>query len=151
VSHPDPNAPADRTPIEAGEVWENPATGELARVVETLFGLAREGHVNEKGMPGPLQLALIGREFSDVIVFRRPPPAIQRGLFGALAPIARARGYRGTYPCLSRTTLAPRPQGRANDPKEQGAPPGHCVCSKGIGPHREWTGDPGLATSCEFA
>ncbi len=78
-------------------------------MIETLFGLAREGHVNGKGMPSPLQLALIGREFSDVIVFRRPPPAIQRVLFGALAPIARARGYRATYPSLSRTTLAPRP------------------------------------------
>jgi mannose-6-phosphate isomerase-like protein (cupin superfamily) len=202
VSHPDPNAPADRTPIEAGEVWDNPVTGELARVlempwenpegrgvaeltavpgarvagehlhpgiherfsavsgeltvlrdgqrstlgagesadiapgtwhdwwnegevdavvrveitpgerfvhmIETLFGLAREGHVNGKGMPSPLQLAMIGREFSDVIVFRRPPPAIQRVLFGGLAPIARARGYRATYPSLSRTTLAPR-------------------------------------------
>ena len=78
-------------------------------MIETIFGLAREGHVNEKGMPSPLQLALIGREFSDVIVFRRPPPAVQRVLFGALAPVARARGYRATYPSLSRTALAPRP------------------------------------------
>jgi mannose-6-phosphate isomerase-like protein (cupin superfamily) len=76
--------------------------------IETLFGLAREGHVNAKGMPSPLQRALIGQEFSDVIVFRRPPPAVQRVLFGALAPLARLRGYRGTYPSLSRTTLAPR-------------------------------------------
>ena len=34
---------------------------------------------------------------------------VQRVLFGALAPIARRRGYRATYPSLSRTTLAPRP------------------------------------------
>jgi quercetin dioxygenase-like cupin family protein len=202
VSHPDPSAPPDRTPIEVGEVWENPVTGEYARIeelpwrnpdgravaelravpgarvagehlhpalherftvvagelvvvrdgqrstlaageaaevepgvwhdwwneagvdaivkveitpgerfvhmIETLFGLGREGHVNSKGMPDPLQLALLGREFSDVIVFRRPPPAVQRGLFGVLAPIARARGYRATYPSLSRSTLAPR-------------------------------------------
>ena len=67
-------------------------------MIETLFGLGREGHVNSKGMPSPLQLALIGREFSDVIVFRRPPPAVQRVVFGALAPIARARGYRGDLP-----------------------------------------------------
>lgn len=43
-----------------------------------------------------------------MIVFRKPPPAVQRTLFGALFPIARARGYRATYPGLSRTTLAPR-------------------------------------------
>jgi quercetin dioxygenase-like cupin family protein len=82
----------------------------FAHLIETLFGLARGGHVNAKGMPNPLQLALIAQEFSDVIVFRRPPPGVQRVMFGALTPIARRRGYRATYPSLSRTTLAPRPR-----------------------------------------
>ena len=203
MSHPDPTAPPDRTPIQVGEVWENPATreratilelpyenpegrataeltahvgsrvvgehlhpalverftvleGELtlkldgatsvlregesavieanvwhdwwnasdrdararveitpgerfAHMIETLFGLARLGHTNDKGMPSFLQLALIGQEFSDVLVFRSPPPAIQRALFAVVAPIARRRGYRATYPQLSRTVLAPRP------------------------------------------
>jgi hypothetical protein len=77
-------------------------------MIETLFGLARLGHTNAKGMPSPLQLALVAREFSDVIVLRSPPPAVQRALFGVLAPIARLRGYRATYPQLSRTVLAPR-------------------------------------------
>jgi hypothetical protein len=79
----------------------------FTHLIETLFGLAREGHVNKHAMPHPLQLALIAPEFSD-IVFRKPPPAVQRTLFGILAPIARRRGYRATYPSLSRTTLAPR-------------------------------------------
>ena len=39
---------------------------------------------------------------------RSPPLVVQRALFGALAPIARWRGYRATYPQLSRTVLAPR-------------------------------------------
>jgi quercetin dioxygenase-like cupin family protein len=202
MSHPDPHGAPDLTPIEVGEVWENPVTGERAEIleltyanpegrasaeltalvgarvvgehlhpalverftvlegeltlkrdgqtsvlregesavieagvwhdwwnasdrdarvrveivpgerfahmIETLFGLARLGHTNAKGMPPPLQLALIAREFRDVIVFRRPPPTMQRALFGALAPIARWRGYRATYPQLSRTVLAPR-------------------------------------------
>ena len=59
-------------------------------------------------MPHPLQLALSALEFSDVIVFRSPPPVVQRAIFGALAPIARWRGYRATYPQLSRIVLAPR-------------------------------------------
>jgi quercetin dioxygenase-like cupin family protein len=80
----------------------------FAHMIETLFGLARLGYTNSKGMPDPLQLALIAREFSDVIVFRSPPPAVQRALFGALAAVARWRGYRATYPQLSRTVLAPR-------------------------------------------
>ena len=202
MSHPDPHGGPDLRPIQVGEVWENPVTGERARIlelpyanpegrataeltalvgarvvgehlhpalverftvldgeltlkldaqtsvlregesavieagvwhdwwnagdrnararveitpgerfahmIETLYGLARLGHTNAKGMPPPLQLALIGREFSDVIVFRSPPVAIQRAVFGALAPIAQVRGYRATYPQLSRTVLAPR-------------------------------------------
>lgn len=80
----------------------------FAHMIETMFGLARLGHTNAKGMPHPLQLALTASEFSDVIVFRSPPPTVQRALFRALAPIARRRGYRASYPQLSRTVLAPR-------------------------------------------
>ena len=202
TKHPDPDGPADRRRITAGEVWENPVTGECARIlelpwenpegraaaelvalvgarvmgehmhpsiterftplegeltvklngqisvlrqgetavitpgvwhdfwnatsqnvrvrveitpgerfvhiIETFFGLARLGHTDSKGMPHPLQLALVAREFSDIMVFRTPPAWLQRAIFGAMAPIARWRGYRATYPQLSRTTLAPR-------------------------------------------
>lgn len=34
VSHPDPDGPPDRTPIEVGEVWANAVTGERAVIVE---------------------------------------------------------------------------------------------------------------------
>jgi len=202
MSHPDPNGAPDLTPIQVGEIWENPVTRERATVlelpqenpdrrataeltarvgarvvgehlhpalverftvlegdltlkldgatsvlregesavieagvwhdwwnagdrdvrarvdvtpgerfahmIETLFGLARLGHTNSKGMPSPLQLALVAQEFSDVIVFRSPPRGVQRAMFGVLAPVARWRGYRATYPQLSRTVLAPR-------------------------------------------
>jgi len=80
----------------------------FAHMIETLFGLARLGHTDAKGMPHPLQMALFAREFSDVIVMRSPPLAVQRVLFGALSPLARWRGYRATYPQLSRTVLTPR-------------------------------------------
>lgn len=200
MSHPDPNGPADLTPIKVGEVWENPvnrervtilerpwdnperrATAELralvgARVVgehrhpvivekftvlegdltvkrngqtgilrqgetsvvepgvwhdwwnagdrdarvrveitpgdrflqmiETFFWLAKLGYTDSKGMPPFLQLALTAREFSDVVEFRSPPAIVQRTVFGALAPIARWRGYRATYPQFSRFVLA---------------------------------------------
>ena len=77
-------------------------------MIETFFGLARLGHTDRTGMPYPLQLALCAREFGDVIVFRSPPLLVQRVIFGAIAPLARWRGYCATYPQLSRTTLAPR-------------------------------------------
>jgi quercetin dioxygenase-like cupin family protein len=87
----------------------------FAHMIETLFGLAREGCVNARGMPNLLQLALTAQEFSDVIVFRKPPLAVQRVVFGGLAPVARRRGYRATYASLSRTTLAPRAVGASSD------------------------------------
>ena len=90
-------------------VWVEITPGErFVHMIETFFGLARLGHTDAKGMPNPLQLALSAREFSDVIVFRSPPLAVQRAIFAALAPIARWRGYRATYPQFSRIVLAPR-------------------------------------------
>jgi quercetin dioxygenase-like cupin family protein len=80
----------------------------FGHMIETLFGLARLGHTDSQGMPNLLQLALVAREFSDVMVFRSPPLVVQRALFGVLAPIARWRGYCATYPQLSRIVLAPR-------------------------------------------
>ena len=77
-------------------------------MIETFFSLARLGHTDAKGMPRLLQLVPIAHEFSDVVEFRSPPAAVQRIVFGALAPIARWRGYSGTYPQFSRTLLAPR-------------------------------------------
>jgi quercetin dioxygenase-like cupin family protein len=34
VPHPDPHELADLTPVEVGEVWENPVTGERATILE---------------------------------------------------------------------------------------------------------------------
>ena len=34
MSHPDPHGPPDRTPIQVGEVWENPVTRERATILE---------------------------------------------------------------------------------------------------------------------
>jgi hypothetical protein len=76
----------ETTVIEAG-VWHDwwNASNRNARVrveitpgerfshmVETLFGLARLGRTDNKGMPNMLQLAVIAQEFSDVVVFRAP-------------------------------------------------------------------------------
>jgi len=86
----------------------------FVHMIETLFGLARLGHVGADGMPNLLQLSLTAPEFADVIVFRSPPMLVQRLLFSGLAPIARWRGYRATYPQLSRSVLARRPQESAS-------------------------------------
>lgn len=75
-----------------------PLNTRFLEMLGTLFGLANAGKTNTKGMPNPLQLALIGQEFSDVIVFTKPPAAVQKVAFGILGGLGRLRGYRGIYP-----------------------------------------------------
>ena len=77
--------------------------------VETLFGLSRLGYTDDKGMPGFLQQVMMGREFSDMVQFRKPAPVLQKLLFAVLGAVATPLGYRGTYPELSRSVDAPRP------------------------------------------
>jgi mannose-6-phosphate isomerase-like protein (cupin superfamily) len=74
-------------------------------MIENLFGLANDGHANAKGMPNPLQLTMFATEFRDVLVFKRPPAAVQSLVFGVLRPVAVARGYRATYPQYGRSLL----------------------------------------------
>ncbi len=62
-----------------------------------MIGLAQDGKTDPKGMPNLLQLAVIATEFDDVIRFLSPPRFLQSLLFPILAPIARMRGYRGSY------------------------------------------------------
>jgi mannose-6-phosphate isomerase-like protein (cupin superfamily) len=104
--------PGERIEVPPGRVhdWWNAGEEELHAVVEvwpcarfeqaiqTSFALAIEGRTNADGMPGLLQLAVIGQEFADVIRFTSPPRWIQRALFGVLAPIGRRRGLRAVYP-----------------------------------------------------
>ena len=81
----------------------------FAHMLETLFGLAEMGFVDAKGMPNLLQMSLIGREFADTVQFKSPPPAVQKVVFGLMAPLAHALGYRATYPQLSRSLLVRDP------------------------------------------
>lgn len=90
--------------VSVARVWVSDGRRFL-QMIETLFGLARDGHTNAKGLPDPLQLAMFATEFRDVLVLRRPPAFVQSALFGLLRPIARARGYRGTYPQYGRSLL----------------------------------------------
>jgi hypothetical protein len=71
-------------------------------MIETFFGLARLGHTDAKGMPDPWQLALSAREFSDVVVFRSPQPAVQRAInWRARIVCALARLSRDIPPALA--------------------------------------------------
>jgi mannose-6-phosphate isomerase-like protein (cupin superfamily) len=63
---------------------------------ETLFALAAADKLDGKGMPRPLQLAVMVPEFENEIRPVSPPwPILRAGAAAAvLGPLARARGYR---------------------------------------------------------
>ena len=64
---------------------------------ETLFGLAADGKTNRKGLPNPLQLAVLMRDYQDELRLAGLPFGIQRAVFGPLAILGRLLGYRGRY------------------------------------------------------
>lgn len=76
---------------------------------ETFFGLAKDGRTNSKGLPNPLSMAVLLREYDAEIQLARPPAAVQRAVFTPLALVGRALGYRGWYP---RYTSEPIPRPR---------------------------------------
>ena len=64
-----------------------------AEFFTTLFSLARDGKLDARGMPAPLQLAASGARFRDEIMVTQPPPWVQRVVFAVLSPVARLLGY----------------------------------------------------------
>jgi mannose-6-phosphate isomerase-like protein (cupin superfamily) len=67
---------------------------------ETLFGLARDGKLNERGIPNFWQISVLVPPFD--MYLSRPPLPLQRLVLGLVAPTARLLGYRATYACYSR-------------------------------------------------
>lgn len=63
---------------------------------ETLFGLARDGKLNEQGTASLLQMAAVVPQFWSEIRVTKPPPLVQRALFALLAPVSRSLGYQAS-------------------------------------------------------
>lgn len=84
---------------EPAEVVVEVAPGDaFVEMVGTLFGLARDGKVNRRGLPGLLQLAVTANAYRDVTVITSPPPWVQRPLFLLLASIGHTTGLKAAYP-----------------------------------------------------
>jgi quercetin dioxygenase-like cupin family protein len=101
---------------EARVIVEVRPAARFEQMVTTLFSLAREGKTDKKGMPNPMQMAVIAAEFADVVQFMSPPPAVQRVLFGVMAPLGRRMGYKAIYPHhlqlpVERVAVEPLPEG----------------------------------------
>ena len=89
------NASAD--PVDV-LVELSPPTPRFELAIATGFGLANAGRTDAKGNPSLLQAALMGEEFSDVLVRKTPPAWVQAIAFGVLGVIARRRGLQAIYP-----------------------------------------------------
>jgi mannose-6-phosphate isomerase-like protein (cupin superfamily) len=115
-----------RVEVEATGAAPGQPAARFASMIEALWSLGALGRVNAKGMPDPLWLAAIAREYSDAIHFVKPPAIVQTILFGSLAAIAHRTG---------RNPLAPELHGPAaacaiSDPGEEGL---ETLLSSGVG------------------
>ena len=88
--------------------------GRFAAMIGAVWGLAVVGRTNAKGMPGPVDAALLAEAFGDEIVFERPPRAVQQALARTVAPIARRRGRSVTREVL-RAAIIPTERWPAQD------------------------------------
>jgi quercetin dioxygenase-like cupin family protein len=69
---------------------------EFESLIETMFTLAAEGKTNRKGMPNPLQLAVIAKAHFDTVRLPFPPAVLQRAALAIGAPLGKALGYPET-------------------------------------------------------
>jgi quercetin dioxygenase-like cupin family protein len=65
-------------------------------LIETMFTLAVQGKTNRKGLPNPLQLAVIAKAHFDTVQLPFPPAVLQRAALALAAPLGRAIGYSET-------------------------------------------------------
>jgi quercetin dioxygenase-like cupin family protein len=101
-------------PAGVPHAWQNPSSEEELRFIselrpplvfetllETSFGLARDGKTTKQGIPkNPLQLAVLVDEIRGTFYSSRVPIAVQEAflaLFSVLASVGRLLGYRARY------------------------------------------------------
>lgn len=94
-------------PAGTPHTWRNPGATELHLTVRfqpglqtesflrDLAALGRQGELRPDGTPSLLQVAALYDAYGyDLLHLAQPPLAVQRWVFDALAPLARALGYR---------------------------------------------------------
>jgi mannose-6-phosphate isomerase-like protein (cupin superfamily) len=70
---------------------------EFESLIETMFSLAAAGKTNRKGMPNPLQLAVVAHHHFNVARLPVVPHVLQRMALAPGALLGRAVGYTPTY------------------------------------------------------
>lgn len=79
-------------------VWERRPGFDDAAWAESLFALAQRGDVDENGVPGLLQLAVVTDAYPVESVYMSGVPVrVQRAAFAALGAVGRLAGYEPTH------------------------------------------------------
>lgn len=73
-----------------------PARG-MGDVLESMFVLAQAGRTNRRGLPNPLQFAVIQNAHPGLFYSTDLPIGVQKLLFTILAPLGRLAGYEPSY------------------------------------------------------
>ena len=71
---------------------------QFEEMLETAYGLARDGMIDESGGGNPLQMMVFAQEYWETNHLTSPPPILQRAIIPILAPIGRLLGYQAYYP-----------------------------------------------------
>lgn len=79
-------------------VWERRPAFDDEAWAESLFALAQRGAVDENGVPGPLQLAVITDAYpTESVYLSSVPVGVQKVGFSILGAIGRFVGYEATH------------------------------------------------------
>jgi len=70
---------------------------QFEQLIETMYTLAADGKTNKKGMPNPLQLAVIAKAHFDDVRLPFPPAWMQRTGLALGAPLGSLLGYKPAY------------------------------------------------------
>src|SRR5215212_9255406 len=116
-------------PAGVPHAWKNPSSDEelhfvselrpplaFETILETTFGLARDGKSTKQGIPkSPLQIAVLADESRGMFYATRVPVAVQEGflaLLALLASVGRLLGYKARYPEYSGPEEPPQGEDR---------------------------------------
>ena len=96
-------------PPRVAHKWWNAGEGDLVfraevrpalgfeQLIETMFGLAAEGKTNRKGMPSPLQLAVIANHHFGDVQLPVVPRWMQKAALAMGTPMGRIFGFTPDY------------------------------------------------------
>jgi quercetin dioxygenase-like cupin family protein len=70
---------------------------QFERLIATMYSLAANGKTNRKGLPNPLQLAVIANHHFDDVRLPLVPQRVQKLALVLGAPMGKALGFTATY------------------------------------------------------